>query len=88
MKAHFFARNEPISIISLPVTFKLACDTNIILEGAAMSELLFFMQNALASILNSRMSSATTATSAAAFVYWEEPLRLEKLLRSYPEAIN
>lgn len=36
MKAHFFDKKDPISIIRLSHTFNLPCDTNRINEGAAM----------------------------------------------------
>lgn len=53
-----------------------------------MCVLLFFVKNALASSLNSRMSAATSITPAVVSADSSETLRQKKLFRFYPEVVN
>lgn len=56
-KVHFFDPQDPISTFTFFVTFKLACDTNKIHESAAMWVLKRFVNETIASALNSRMGT-------------------------------
>lgn len=87
MKAHLFDPTDPISIMGFQPAFKHACDMNRIHEGAAMWVLLFFVK-ALASNLNSHLSSATNNAPAVTTVQLAEPLKQKKLLWSYPKVVN
>lgn len=68
VEAHLFGPIDLISIIGFLVIFKLACDTNRILERAAMWVLLFFARNALALTLSIRMLAATNIAVAVASI--------------------
>lgn len=70
----FFDLSNPISIIRFLANFKLELDTNSIHEKAAMSLLPFFVNNAMATTLKSRMSAAAHVNPVVAFVESTEPL--------------
>lgn len=61
VKAYFFDRSSPISVIRFLATFKLACITNNINERAALRVLLFIIKNALATILDRRCPPLLTS---------------------------
>lgn len=82
-KIHFFDRSDAISIIELIDTFTLVCDANNIHEKAAVKALLFFVKNALAVTLNTRMSAAAQFNPDVASANTTKQLTLEKLLLLY-----
>lgn len=59
MKAHFTHLNNPFSNTGFLTPFKLAYNTNHIQEGAAIWVLPFFVEKALATMLNSILFTAT-----------------------------
>lgn len=88
MKAYSLDPSDPISIIGFLSTFLLACDTNSLHESAAMWILPFFVKNALATIVNSRMSAADSINLVVASVNSTEQLIQKNLLRSHSELVN
>lgn len=88
MKAYFFDRSNPFSIIGFLFTFKPVCKKTSILEGAAMWVLPFFVKNVFSMKRNSHMSAAALITSVVALVNISEPLIPKKHLQSYPKIIN
>lgn len=75
MKVHSFDPSDSLLIIAFIAAFKLACNMDSIPERIAMWIPLFFVQNALASTLNSRMSAATNVPPALASVRTAGQLR-------------
>lgn len=59
VKADCFNPRNPISIMGFLSTFKLSCNISRIHEGASMWVFPFFVENALATSLNSGISAAT-----------------------------
>lgn len=74
MSVHFFSFSKTISTIAFLATFKLAGGSNRIHNGAAMWELLFYVNNALKSTLNNLTSAATKIAIIFGFVHSVEPL--------------
>lgn len=66
MMVHFLDPDNTISIVGFIDTFKLACDTDNIHEGAELLVLLFFVEITLATSLNSCMSAAAHINPAVA----------------------
>lgn len=54
-KVHFFDLKDSISFLRFLATFKLMCDSNKILEGAAMCFLPYYVKDNLANALISRI---------------------------------
>lgn len=86
MKAHYFEPKEPISIIVFLKTFKLACVTNKIHEGAAMSLLPNHVHETLTNALSSPMCVEDRAAPIIVSLRNNDK-RLRKLLRSYPGVV-
>lgn len=79
MMAHFFNPSDPDSTIEFFPTFKLSCDTNNVHENADMW-MPFFVKNALAKILNSRMFAAACINPVVASVDTADPLIQNNIL--------
>lgn len=80
MKAHFFDPNDPIFIVGLLATFKLAWYSSHVHESSAMWFLPVFVRNTLATTLYSCMSAATQTAPVVASVITAEPTTQKKYL--------
>lgn len=68
MNAHFFDPKTSISAIEMLATFKLACDTHRIHQGAVTWLLTHYVNETLAYALNGRMCVTEKYSSIAASV--------------------
>lgn len=68
IKAHFFNSNNPIPIIGILITFKLASNTSHIREKPAMWVLRYFVTKALSTSLNCLIPAATHTAAVVASV--------------------
>lgn len=87
MITYFFNSKDPKSVTSFLATFKLACDTIRIHQGAAMWFLSHFVKVTIAKALNSRMCAENRMSPLTATMRYKDA-RPRKLLRSYPNAVK
>lgn len=87
MKAPFFNLKEPIFIIGFLTTFKLACNTDNIRDGAAMRLVPHYVNETLANELNSRMCATDKSSPITSSVRNVENWS-HNLLGSYSEVVN
>lgn len=80
MREHLFDASEPESIFSFLKTFRTACGSNRVSEGAAMSLFYYFMKKPSNAALSSPMQSKSSRSS-----YWNIK---NGALVAYAELIN
>lgn len=87
MKANYLVRKEPIFIIGIQETFKLACDENRIHERATTKVLPYRAHEMVTNALNSRAFAEDETAPIVASVH-NNYKRLHKILRYYAETIK
>lgn len=87
VKAHFFKKGDPISIICFLVTFEVACNSNETHEGAAMWIFQYYVHENFEKALNSHMyaESWLAPLTASVQIEWH---RSGRTLRPCPETVK